>query len=84
MSKSHPHPPRAALRAAARRGEEGMTTAEYTVGTLGACTLAGVLAHLGADDWFLDIVRDIILRALDPTAFLDLLGSPRPYFRYTP
>ena len=27
--------------------ERGMTTAEYTVGTLGACTVGGVLVKIG-------------------------------------
>jgi hypothetical protein len=30
-----------------RRADHGMTTAEYTVGTLGACTIGGVLVKIG-------------------------------------
>lgn len=43
-----------------RRDERGMTTAEYTVGTLGACTVGGVLVKIGQSEWFGDLVRDVI------------------------
>ena len=42
-----------------RRAERGMTTAEYTVGTLGACTIGGVLVKIGQSEWFGDLVRDL-------------------------
>ncbi|WP_217361350.1 DUF4244 domain-containing protein [Aeromicrobium stalagmiti] len=42
------------------RAEQGMTTAEYTVGTLGACTIGGVLVKVGQSEWFGDIVKDLI------------------------
>ena len=42
------------------RAERGMTTAEYTVGTLGACTVAGVLVKIGQSPWFGDLVRDLL------------------------
>ncbi|MGJ9412751.1 DUF4244 domain-containing protein [Aeromicrobium sp. CF4.19] len=42
------------------RSERGMTTAEYTVGTLGACTVGGVLVKIGQSDWFGDLVRDVL------------------------
>lgn len=45
---------------ARRRNERGMTTAEYTVGTLGACTVGGVLVKIGQSEWFGDLVRDVI------------------------
>ena len=41
-------------------GEEGMTTAESAVGTLGACTVGGVLVKIGQSEWFGDLVRDVI------------------------
>lgn len=44
------------------RHERGMTTAEYTVGTLGACTVGGVLVKIGQSEWFGDLVRDVIGR----------------------
>lgn len=59
------------------RCESGMTTAEYAVGTVGACGLAAVLVHLGADDWFLDLVRDLLAGALDPRSLVDLFDGPR-------
>ena len=37
-----------------------MTTAEYTVGTLGACTVGGVLVKVGQSDWFGALVRDVL------------------------
>lgn len=42
------------------RHERGMTTAEYTVGTLGACTIGGVLVKIGQSPWFGDLVRDLL------------------------
>ncbi len=44
----------------ARRTERGMTTAEYTVGTLGACTVGGVLVKIGQSEWFGDLVKDLL------------------------
>lgn len=43
-----------------RRDELGMTTAEYAVGTLGACTVGGVLVKIGQSEWFGDLVKDVI------------------------
>jgi hypothetical protein len=43
-----------------RAAERGMTTAEYTVGTLGACTVGGVLVKIGQSDWFGGLVRDLL------------------------
>jgi hypothetical protein len=43
-----------------QRAERGMTTAEYTVGTLGACTVGGVLVKIGQSQWFGDLVRDVL------------------------
>ena len=42
------------------RAERGMTTAEYTVGTLGACTVGGVLVKIGQSEWFGDLVKDLL------------------------
>lgn len=52
MSK-HTNPPR-------RRSEAGMTTAEYTVGTLGACSFAAVLIKIAQTEWFGDVVKDLL------------------------
>ena len=43
-----------------RRSERGMTTAEYTVGTLGACTVGGVLVKIGQSAWFGDLVKGLL------------------------
>lgn len=43
-----------------RHAERGMTTAEYTVGTLGACTIGGVLVKVGQSEWFGKLVEDLI------------------------
>lgn len=40
--------------------ERGMTTAEYAVGTIGACTIGGVLVKIGQSEWFGDLVRDVL------------------------
>jgi len=40
--------------------EQGMTTAEYTVGTLGACTVGGVLVKIGQSEWFGDLVKGLL------------------------
>ena len=44
----------------AQRRDQGMTTAEYAVGTLGACTVGGVLVKVGQSEWFGELVRDVI------------------------
>jgi hypothetical protein len=43
-----------------RGSERGMTTAEYTVGTLGACTVGGVLVQIGQSEWFGDLVKGLL------------------------
>lgn len=52
-----------------RRAEFGMTTAEYTVGTLGACTIGGVLVKIGQSEWFGDLVKDLINKIPDILPF---------------
>lgn len=42
------------------RTETGMTTAEYTVGTLGACSIAAVLIKLAQSDWFGEVVKGLL------------------------
>ena len=41
------------------RDDRGMTTSEYAVGTLGACTVGGVLVQIAQSDWFHDLVRSV-------------------------
>lgn len=52
-----------------RRAERGMTTAEYTVGTLGACTIGGVLVKIGQSDWFGKMVQDLFSKIPDLLPF---------------
>jgi hypothetical protein len=42
------------------RSEAGMTTAEYTVGTLGACSIAAILIKLAQTPWFGDLVKGLL------------------------
>lgn len=49
-----------AVRRSVSRGERGMSTSEYAVGTLGACTIGGVLVKIGQSDWFGELVRDVL------------------------
>lgn len=42
------------------KAERGMTTAEYTVGTVGACTIGGVLVKVGQSQWFGDLVQSVL------------------------
>ncbi len=44
------------------RDESGMTTAEYAVGTVGACGLGGVLVQIAQSEWFGTLVQDVIGR----------------------
>jgi len=37
-----------------------MTTAEYAVGTVGACGVAGVLLQIAQSDWFSSLMQDSI------------------------
>ena len=43
-----------------QRSEAGMTTAEYTVGTLGACSVAAILIKLAQTPWFGDLIKDLL------------------------
>ncbi|MCL3817393.1 DUF4244 domain-containing protein [Aeromicrobium wangtongii] len=57
--------------------DEGTTTAEYAVGTIGACTLALVLHELVADGYWFERVTEIFVRALRWHNFLDGVPIPR-------
>jgi hypothetical protein len=46
------------------RTDRGTSTAEYAVGTLGACTMALVLYRLGTDGTWWDLIADIVREAL--------------------
>lgn len=58
------------LRRALSRREAGMSTAEYAVGTVGACTIGGVLVKIGQSDWFGELVKGFIDSAADLLPFL--------------
>ena len=53
--------PRAGQR---RLGDEGMTTAEYAVGTVAACGFGGILYKLLTSDSIVKMLKDILERAL--------------------
>jgi hypothetical protein len=42
-----------------RRNDDGMTTSEYAVGTVGACSIAAILYQLAHSDWFTGRLQDI-------------------------
>ena len=44
--------------------DEGMTTAEYAVGTVAACGFGGLLYKVLTSPEVLDMLRDLIKRAL--------------------
>ena len=48
-----------------RRDDSGMSTAEYAVGTVGACGFAGVLTELAKSDWFQGMVKGILDNVTD-------------------
>jgi hypothetical protein len=47
-----------------RSTDEGMTTAEYAVGTVAACGFGGILYKLLTSDAVRSMLKDIIERAL--------------------
>jgi hypothetical protein len=55
------------IRALVRR-DDGMTTAEYAVGTVAACGFGGLLLQLLTSDSVLSLLRDVIRNAF--SAFL--------------
>ena len=46
-------------RSGRRDREAGMTTSEYAVGTVGACSIAAILYQLAQTDWFRGLLRDV-------------------------
>lgn len=47
------------VRTGRRRDDRGMTTSEYAVGTVGACSIAAILYQLAQSDWFAGILRGV-------------------------
>ena len=52
-----------------RRGEQGMTTSEYAVGTVGACGVGGVLYQLTQSEFFTDLFSNVISNITDLLPF---------------
>jgi hypothetical protein len=46
------------------KGEDGMSTAEYAVGTVAACGFGGVLFKVLTSDTVAGMLRDLVQRAL--------------------
>jgi uncharacterized protein DUF4244 len=42
-----------------RRDDKGMTTSEYAVGTVGACSIAAILYQLARSDWFTGMLQGL-------------------------
>ena len=55
---------RRVIRALHARGDEGMTTAEYAVGTVAACGFGGVLYKVLTSTPVIKLVTDVISHAL--------------------
>ena len=56
-----------ALRDARRRhADDGMTTAEYAVGTIAACAFAGLLLKVVTSGSTLQLLTSVVRRAFDP------------------
>ncbi len=51
------------------RSEEGMNTAEYAVGTVGACGFAGILYKLLTSDWAQSVLQSIFDKVLTQLPF---------------
>ena len=48
---------------ALRNTDEGMSTVEYCVGLIAACTLAGVLLKILSGDWVAHLIKAVIEKA---------------------
>ncbi len=46
-----------------RTGDEGLSTAEYAVGTVAVAGLGGLLAKLLTSEWFFELLKRIIEKA---------------------
>lgn len=50
---------------ALRRSEQGMTTAEYAVGTVAACGFGGVLYKLLTSETVVELLTSVVRHAFD-------------------
>ena len=48
-----------------RRSEQGMTTAEYAVGTVAACGFGGVLYKLLTSETVVELLTNVVRQAFD-------------------
>ena len=55
---------RTLMRFVRRRGDAGMTTAEYAVGTVAACGFGTVLYKIVTSDTVMHLIENLITRAL--------------------
>lgn len=62
------------------RSDHGMTTAEYAVGTVGACTIGLAIHHLATDGVWIEQIIEVIRRALAWRTLLD--GVPPGGIRF--
>lgn len=51
------------------RGEHGMTTAEYAVGTVGACGFAGILYQLLTSEFGQSLLKSLLDKVLELLPF---------------
>ncbi len=50
--------------AARKRGEDGMTTAEYAVGTVSACGFAGILYQILTSDFGEGLLESVLAKVI--------------------
>ena len=50
--------------AAALHADDGMTTAEYAVGTVAACSFGGILYTILTSDTVINLLKQVIVHAL--------------------
>jgi hypothetical protein len=53
-----------------RAGEAGMTTSEYAVGTVGACSVGGAIYSIATSDWFNNFIKGVFEKGLDLLPFM--------------
>ncbi len=52
-----------------KNNERGMATAEYAVGTVGACGVGGILYKVGTSEWFQSLLQDVFTRMIGTLPF---------------
>ncbi len=54
---------------ARRRDEQGMTTAEYAVGTVSACSFAGILYKILTSEFGQQLLQSLLSKVMDILPF---------------